>query len=112
MMVELCQDLSAAYTLLIYHDKDSEAHLSLLAGYLPKLTPAFDSAMKILNGKDFYGGTSPSYGDFAFLALVDNMVNVIPEAMAAHPTMHAWYTRCITLPAVANFMVRSTMVIT
>ena len=106
MLVELCQDLVDTNPLFVYHEKGSEAHSKMLAAHLPKLPPAFDAATKILNGKEYCGGSSPSYGDFCFLALVDNILGIEPGALAAHPAMHAWYTRCMALPAVATYMVR------
>ena len=104
-MVELAQELVEANPIFVYFEKDSEAHAKFLTGYLPKLPAAFNSATTILNGKDFYGGSSPSYGDFAFLALVDNILGFEPGALASHPVIHAWYTRCMALPAVATYMV-------
>ena len=106
MMVELCQDMVAVNPLLVFHEKGSEAHSKMLAEYLPKIPPAMDAATAILNGKQFYGGASPSYGDFCFLALVDNILLIEPGALAAHPAIHEWYTRCMALPAVATYMVR------
>jgi len=107
MLVELCLDLVDANPLFVYYEKGGETHSKTLAAYLPKLPPAFDAATKILNGKEFYGGASPAFGDFCFLALVDNILGIEPGALAAHPVIHAWYTRCMALPAVATYMVTS-----
>ena len=106
MMVELANELNAANPLFVFYENGSEVHAKTLAEYLPKLPGGFTSATNILNGKDYFGGASPSYGDFAFLVLVDNILGVEPSALAAHPAIHAWYTRCMALPAVATYMVR------
>ena len=105
MMVELAQELNAANPLFAFFEKGSETHSKLFAEYMPKLPAGFDSATNILNGKDFFGGASPSYGDFAFLVLLDNILGIDASVLSGHPALHAWYTRCMALPPVAAYMV-------
>ena len=84
--------------------KDSEDFKKNYAKHFDSLPGWLDHAQKLLGNKDFFGGTSPLFGDFGLYVNLDNSTFVKPDCLDAHPKIKAWMDRMTVLPGVQKYL--------
>jgi glutathione S-transferase len=104
MIVELANEMNAINPMLVFYQKDSEKFNEQKGQFGTQLPAWLASATRVLAAKDYFGGSSPSYGDFALLPIIDNTLKIFPDALEASPALQAWYERVIALPTVNAYL--------
>jgi len=104
MMVELANDMNAINPILNFYPKDSEAYNDKKTVFFNSLPAWLSSAQKVLNNKPFYGGEKPSYGDFAFFAVCDNISFVKDCSFDEFVSIKEWIQRIRELPQIATYL--------
>lgn len=104
MLVELANDMNSINPIACFYAKDSEAFTHAKDKYFDAFPSWCAAANRLLAGKDFFGGESVMYGDFALLPVIDNTLLVDPTALDAKPELAAWYGRCMADPKIHAYM--------
>ena len=102
-LFELCLDMNGINPLINFYEMGTDAFSANKAAYFEKLPRWMRGAERMLGSKDFFGGSSPFFSDFAFLHICDNIVALEPKALDEYPALKIWLKRMLSLPSVVDY---------
>ena len=102
-LFELCKDMNGINPLINFYEMGTDAFSANKAAYFEKLPRWMRGAERMLGSKDFFGGSSPFFSDFAFLHICDNIVALEPKALDEYPALKIWLKRMLSLPSVVDY---------
>lgn len=104
MIVELAQEMNLINPILNWFEYGSESWQQAYNSYFSSFQEKVDAAVKILGEYDYFGRSSPHYGDFTLFHIFDNTLTVKPDALENHPKFLAWVQRMRSLDKISNYL--------
>jgi glutathione S-transferase len=104
MIFELAVDMNMINPILNFFAVDTERWQTAHDDYFAKLPFHLKNLNELLDGKEFFGGSTPHHGDFAIFHVLFNSKAVQPECLDNFPAMNEYVERVRNLPAIAKYL--------
>jgi glutathione S-transferase len=89
--------------IFVFHENGSDGQKAAMDKYFASAPQHLKNATAFLGTKEFFGGATPSYGDFAFFHILDTIAHVKAGFLNAYPELLAFHGRVKGLPQLAKY---------
>eukprot|EP01037_Dinobryon_pediforme_P019745 gene19745-20216_t len=104
MLLECSEDLVVINPVFNFYPIDGPDFSNKKAEFYTKLADRLPCLAKILNGKQFYGGSTPHFGDFALFHVIDLALEVDPLCLKDSVEIAEWTNRMKAIPSVESYL--------
>jgi prostaglandin-H2 D-isomerase / glutathione transferase len=104
MIFEYAQDLNMINPLLNFWPTETETWNNNYKAFFDTLPKHLDTLSAMLGNRPFFGGTSPTHGDFAIFHVLDACSTMKPACIESHSTLVQFMNTVSSLPAIRAYL--------